>query len=327
MPKLKETATPKLKESEIKAALSARDENRSGHPKLGKAKLSQAGMRRRAGQKLLASYLKKTGFDFDAYEKIRAENQAGLRRLLKEEQAAAVKRSSSVKRDLLYGIAGWRKTIEGFRDGTLTSDFVPVFEVVDTPFIIWPSNGVELIDSHIEPWNNTAKINAQWRGSSGFENLRFIFEWQNPRDSWAIVNVESNLMLLGACDEFEEGGFLSGSASTLTVDARLNVWEWWNQPPTSPGAQPAQAQPVLSLSADGGGFLSDLGGGTVKSASVAGTFDLSRRIFLIPPNGVAVFETTLAFFYTNTDGGMVQMNFASDGFQVMCPAVVIAILS
>jgi len=189
------------------------------------------------------------------------------------------------------------------------------------------ANDLELVDSQIQPGNNTAKINAQWRKSYGFENLRFIFLWQNPKDSWVIVSVASNLMLNGECDEFEEGGYLSGSVSNLNVDARLNVLEWWNQPPTSPFPQATQAQHVLTLSASGGGVLSNLGGGTVESATVAGTFDLSRSVFLIPPNGVAVFEVTLAFVYDNSDGGMVQVNFASSGFQVMCPSLVIGILS
>lgn len=327
MPRLKDIATSKLKESEIKAALSARDEKRREDPKLRKAKLSQTQTRRRGGEKFLTSYLKKTGFEFDAYEKIRAHSQTELRRLLKEQQAAAVKRSSSVRKDLLYSLDSWRKTIDRFRDGTLSSNFVPTFAVVDTPFIIWPTNGLELIDSHIQPWNNTAKLNAQWQDISGIENLRFIFVWENPSDSWTIVNVESNLVLNGSCDEFEEGGILSGSVSNLSVDARLNVWEWWNQPPTSPFPQPTQSQHVLSLTASGGGFLSGLGGGTVESASVGGSFDLSRSLFLLPPNGVAVFETTLEFSYSNFDGGMVQINFASGDFEVMCPAVVIAILS
>jgi len=319
--------TYKLTESDIKTALSAAERESREDPRLRKAQLSEAQARRRQGDKFLMAYLKKTGFDFAAHEKMRAQSQSALQRLLKEQQAAAVKRSSAVKKHLLQGVESWRGTIERFRDGSLRSDFVPAFAVVDTPFIIWPSNNLELIDSHIQPWNNTAKVSAQWRDSGGNENLRFIFVWENPSDRWAIVNVESALALNGTVDEFEEGGIFSGSVSNLSVDVRLNVWEWWNQPPTSPFPQATQSQHVLSLSASGGGFLSSLGGGTVESASIQGNFDLSRRLFLLPPNGVAVFEATLLFSYNNFDGGMIQVNFASGDFQVMCPALVIAILS
>jgi hypothetical protein len=327
MPRVKEPAKTNVTPSQIKAVLSARDAKAREERAFRKPARPGAQARRRAGERLFTSYLRKSGFDFAALEKMRTQNEAALRRLMKQQRAAAVKRSAAVKKELQWAVASWRDAIERVRNGTLVSDFVPIFDVVDTPFIIWPTNDLELIDSQIQPGNNTAKINAQWRKNFGVENLRFIFVWQNPKDSWVIVNVESNLMLNGECDEFEEGGYLSGSVSNLYVDARLNVLEWWNQPPTSPFPQATQAQHVLSLSASGGGVLSNLGGGTVESASVAGTFDLSRSLFLIPPNGVAVFEVTLGFVYDNSDGGMVQINFASGGFQVMCPALVIAILS
>jgi hypothetical protein len=317
---------PKLTESQIKAAFSAVGKEARAESKLRKAVLAQIQTRRRQGEKVLRSYLKKTGFAFEAYERIRAQNQTEMRRLLKEAEVTAIKRSSSRKRDLGYGVEHWRKSIERFRDGTLVSQFVPAFAVVETPFIIWPTNGLELEDSHIQPWNNTAKIRAQWR-DTGNENLRFIFVWENPNDRWVVVNVESNLAVNGSCDAFAEGGFLVGSLNSVYVQASLNVWEWWNQPPTNPFPQATQTQKVLAVSAAGGGFLSNLGGGSIDSASASGIYDLRRSLFSLSPNGVAVFEVTLEFSYDNTGGGMIQVNFASGDFEVKCPAVVIAVLS
>jgi hypothetical protein len=200
---------------------------------------------------------------------------------------------------------------------------------VDTPFMIWPTNDLELEDSRIQPWNNTAKVRAQWRdsGTERTENLRFVFVWQNPNDRWTVVNVESNLAVNGACDAFAEGGWLGGSINSLFVQASLNVWEWWNQPPTLLPPQATQVRGFLALAVSGGGLLSNLGGGNIHSKSANGIFDVRRTLFSLPPNGVAVFEVTLEFFYENTGGGMIQVNFASGSFGVMCPAVVIAILS
>jgi hypothetical protein len=48
---------------------------------------------------------------------------------------------------------------------------------------------------------------------------------------------------------------------------------------------------------------------------------------LLPPRAVTVFEVAMEFFYGNSGGGMIQVNFASGNFGVKCPAVVIAILS
>ena len=163
------------------------------------------------------------------------------------------------------------------------SKFVPAFEVVDTPFLIWPTNNLELEDSHTEPWNNTAKVRGLWSGSTGSENLRFIFVWENPIDKWAVVNVESNLAVNGACDAFAEGGFLAGSLNSVFVQASLNVWEWWNNPPTMLSPQATQAQRVLAVAASGGGPLSNLGGGSVDSKSASGIHDLRRTLFSLPP--------------------------------------------
>jgi hypothetical protein len=316
-----------LTKSEIKAALSALEKKRREDPKLRKALRAQMQTRRRRGEKVLRAYLKKTGFDFEAYEKIRVQNQAEMRQLLKQAQAIAVKRSSSVKKDLGDRVESWRQSIERVRDGTLVSQVIPAYEVEETPFLIWPTNGLEFVDSHIEPWNNTAKIRAEWSDSEGNENLRFIFVWRNPSDSWAVVDVVSNLTLKGSCDAFAEGGFLFGSLNTVFVKAVLNVWEWWNQPPTTPPPQATQTQNVLALGADGGGFLSLFGGGSVESASASGSYDLRRTLFTLPPGGVAVFEVMLEFAYYNLDGGMIQVGFAYGDNEVKCPAVAIAVLS
>jgi hypothetical protein len=151
--------------------------------------------------------------------------------------------------------------------------------------------------------------------------------WENPNDRWTVVNVESNLAVNGTCDAFTEGGFFVGSINSVFVQTTLNVWEWWNQPPTLLPAQATQTQGILSIAVSGGGFLSNVGGGGVRSKSATGIHDVRRTLFSLPPHGVAVFEMALEFFYENTDGGMIQVNFASGDLGVMCPAVVIAILS
>jgi hypothetical protein len=313
---------PKLAESKIKAAISAREKEARADSELLNAMLDRMRAGRRQGEKALTAHLKKTGFDFEAYDRIRAQQQAEMQRLLKHSEATAIKLSRSRAKALAYGIANWRKRIEGFRDATRVSPFVPVFEVVETPFLIWPTNHLELVDSRIQPWNNRAKVHGLWRGT-GNENLRFIFVWQNPNDKFVLVNVESYLAVNGACDAFAEGGILTGSINSVWVQATLNVWEWWHHPPTLLPPQATQTQKVLSIATAGG----SLGVGSVKSKSANGLFDLRRTMFSLPPHGVAVFEVALEFHYDNTDGGMIQARFADGDSGLMCPAMVIAILS
>jgi hypothetical protein len=317
----------KLTDSEVKAAFSAVDKAGQAEVKLRKAIISQRRTRMREGEQLLKPYLKKTGFDLAATEKGRTRRETELRRLSKEQHASWLKASAAAKKELANAIENWQQNVTRFIDGTLKSDFVPGYQVIATPFLIWPTHGIQLLNSNIQPWNNTANILGQWTNEAGDENLRFIFVWENSSDVWTIINIESYLQLNGECNEFEQGGILSGSVSDLTVLAKLNVWQWWTQPPMLTFPQATQSQSVLTLGASGGGFLSALNGGTVTGKSVNGNYDLRCNLFLVPPNGTAVFEVELEFIYENYDGGMVQAIFEGGAYQVMCPAVVIAILS
>jgi predicted ATPase with chaperone activity len=61
---------PKFTESQIKAAISARDKEARADSKLRKTMLARMQAMRRQGEKALTSYLKKTGFDFEGYDRI-----------------------------------------------------------------------------------------------------------------------------------------------------------------------------------------------------------------------------------------------------------------
>jgi hypothetical protein len=108
----------------------------------------------------------------------------------------------------------------------------------------------------------------------------------------------------------------------LDVGVDLNIYEYWNDPPTSPSGQPAQGVYVLRLTADGGGIF---GLGGYDSGVATGNYDVIYRMLVVPPQGVVVFEVVLDIFH-RTDGGYIQIDFASGDFELMCPAVVMAIV-
>jgi hypothetical protein len=97
----------------------------------------------------------------------------------------------------------------------------------------------------------------------------------------------------------------------------------WNQPPTLTDLQAVQKQTVPGVVGSGG--FSILPGVNIESARIQGNFDLRRNLFVLPPHGVAVFETTLEFRYRNKNGGEVQIDFNGGDFSVMCPGIVIEI--
>jgi len=174
-----------------------------------------------------------------------------------------------------------------------------------------------------------AKINAGWSTpypDNGFDDLSFVFVWENPSDRNIVVNVASYLMLNGFCDVLAEAGasdIFSPHSSALGFTVELGVLEYWNNPPTSPSGQVGQFASVLGLNADGGGIF---GFGDYESSGVSGIYDVTYGMFQIPPKGVTVFVVRLLIgHYTN--GGFIEVDFASGDFEVMCPALVIAILT
>jgi hypothetical protein len=330
MAKSKDVASSKPTESGIKAALSAVDEaRRREDARLARGRAAAHARIRSQTEKLLTPYWKKTGLDVAAFKKLQAQAQTEMRRLAKDQKADAIKHSPAVRDRVRYGVHSWRNTIERFLlpNAALVSQFLPGFVEIKTPFIIWPTNGLELIDSHIEPGNNWAKITGESTASSGNENLRFIFVWDNPVDRFAAVNVASFLALNGSCEAGADGGtagIFPGGTSSLQLQAFLNVWQWWEQPPTQAFPEVTQRRDVLNLSADGGGWFGSVG--AIEVRSVSGNFDVSYSLFVLPPNGVAVFEVTLLVSYQNDDG-RIALDFSSGAFEVMCPEVAIAILT
>jgi hypothetical protein len=122
-----------------------------------------------------------------------------------------------------------------------------------------------------------------------------------------------------------EGGFSGGSRnSTLEVFARLDLLEWWNEPPTSPYQQVAQWQRALHLSVDTGQWFDD---DAIEAGGVSRGFDLHYNLFVVPPGGVVVFDVNVELSYiTGADSGSIHADFAGD-FEVLCPAVWIETVS
>jgi hypothetical protein len=263
---------------------------------------------------------------------VRTASRTEMDNLLRKQKAAALKQSSYLEKSLRYGIHRRRKALEHLTSQVQSAEnnFNFNYVVIDTPLFTLPSRDIDLVSTSLAPWNNIAKINAEWNTpypDNGFDDLSFVYVWENPSERPVVVNVESYLMLNGFCDAFAEGGpgprsFWGDKYTDLDVGVDLNVFEYWNNPPTSPSGQAGQAEYALRLSADGGGIF---GLGGYDSGAVIGTFDVIYKMFLVPPKGVAVFEIVLDVFH-RTEGGYIELDFASGDFEIMCPAVVIAIL-
>ena len=236
-----------------------------------------------------------------------------------------------------HGIDGRRKALGQL--ATIAQPYTPTFIALNTPFLIWANRflpnsneplGTDiLVDSHIEPLNNWAKILLNYATDDAFaatDRLNFYFFWRNETGGDAVVNVASYLTLNGSCKVHAKSSFWHGLAapnfSKVSVDAELSVFEWWNEPPTEPLSEPGQLQNVTpSLEADGGEF-SDDGKSTLVSANCQLTYD----IFRIPSNDVAVFEVGLSLDYKIAEGNLTA-DFSNDDNLVLCPYLQLEVLT
>ncbi len=283
----------------------------------------------RNAEQLITSFLTKTGFEFEKFDMIRQQNLTLLKQAAEKEKAGAITNSTFIKDNLIENIANWRNILEniGTKIGPANPNFN--FVVIGTPFLVWPSHGVIMDDPHIEPWKNSVKFKMNSNSSSnGYETLTFYFLWENPDNKYVVMNVESSLGLNGYCQNSADGGWAGifpGGTSTLNLDTKLIIYNWDTQPPTSPFPESTQNKHILTLTAYGGGYFSSVG--AIEFINVQGNFDLRYNLFLVPPHGVAVFEVALNISYQNDNSQIDIIDFESGDFDVLCPAVVLAILS
>jgi hypothetical protein len=278
----------------------------------------------RAGWQLIEYFVTKNGFESEKFDEILARNQVELSRIMDAQRAAAIKQSSSEMKKFIHAIDSKRQAFD-----TLISTAVspqPFFVSLESPFLIWPTQGIELLDSHVEPYRSTAKITLDSGRTFGYEELGFYFLYENPSDRFSVVNVDGYMVFNGQLRASQNGGFWPGDRhASISAAGRLHVFEWWNQPPTEPLAQADQTQQVASAAISGGGF-GDVGG--IVPKNVFRGVDLRHTLFLMPPHAVTVIEVTAAITYgTGSDGGHVNADFNSGDFQIMCPFVLVSVLT
>jgi hypothetical protein len=233
-------------------------------------------------------------------------------------QAEAMTRAAYVTADMRRNIESRRRLLEQLPAAPLTTrrHSIDVSDLADPR----PLSG----RSHTEPFNSFAKFRLDSAKSSGYEALNFYYVFVNPSDRFSLVNVHGFFALKGLCRAGANGGFWPGDRyASLSINVRLNVLEWWNQPPAQPPFQTDQQQLAATLTATAYDFGDPW---DIEVPDVFRGYDLSYSQFIIPPRETAVFEPTVAVNYGTSDG-VVNLDFASGDFQVLCPFVTVDILT
>jgi hypothetical protein len=256
--------------------------------------------------------------------------------LLKRAPIPTAQRETLGKR-FRHGVDGRRKALELL--SIISQPYTSTFIMLNTPFLIWANRyendqmeGTDiLVDSHIEPLNNWAKVvlNREATGDNvifATDQLNFYFFWTNTTGYDALVNVTSYVALNGSCRVHADSNFTTAlwgvdPFSQVSIDAEISIFEWWNEPPTEPLWESSQLQNVTSLSAEGGVWSGD-----GHSKLFSGDYQLSYNIFRIPSNESAVFEVGLGLNYGIWKGNL-NVDFSFEDNLVLCPYLQLQVLT
>jgi hypothetical protein len=310
-----------LSEAELKKALTGIMEARRRYADAGPATGSRLPTDRSALQKAFGPALAQAGIAADAFDKIRAQAEKQWRGMIEKRRAEALERAAYAKADFRRTIDSRRSVLEQL----LASAAAPPTRVVlDKPFLILQTPGVFIEDTHVEPFQSFAKFKLDSSKDTGYEELNFYYVFQNPSDRFAVVNVLAFIALHGFCRAGANGGFFPGDRyASLSITVRLNVLEWWNQPPTSPPPQASQQFLAATLKATAYDFGDP---GDIEVLDVSHGYELDYYQFILPPKAVAVFEPTVAMGYGTSDG-VINIDFATGDFEVRCPLISVDILT
>lgn len=234
-----------------------------------------------------------------------------------ELQADAIKQSSATQ-------TAFKQQIDGLRNvfGTLRLEVAPPrYVILDTPILTWATPGIELLGSNNSPYESYARM-QMYAGpqETGAPAVQFYFLWENSSSQEAAVNILSYIMFNGWISA--QGGTTSQGAylnTSLSLQASLHVYGWWQGKLTEPLSQAGQIQEVASVHA-----MAVETGNVPKYdfEKVSKSADPSYSFFSVPPNNIALIEVDAVFAY-NTGGGHVKANFESGSSGIICPSVVL----
>lgn len=273
-----------------------------------------------------------------ARKSLAAGKAAGrFEKLVTAQLARAAERSRKWKAAAIKGSAAGATLLDGRRASLIRSLEVlaetdptvpsPEYHLLNTPFLIWPTNSVDLEASEIVPSNSWARFRARIGShKSFFGDVKFYYLWDNPTDKFAVINANGYSIFHGTAFVGVGGGvFPANRAASVKLTASLQILEWWNQPPTQPFSQQDQSAEILNLKVSAGGFWEV---GALDLRNVFRGSDLRHTLLLVPPRGVVVFVVSTAVVLgTGDDDGLAEVDFASGDFMVGSPAVLVTVLT
>jgi hypothetical protein len=279
---------------------------------------------RRAVARALASTLDRS--TIRTFTAIAEQDQANLEARLRKIKAEAVRASRGRQQALKAAAAKYLNTVKKATQVPLDSGQIG-HELLNVPFMISPRGDAKIEQSHIIANNSFAKFRGRSEDNDDFAGgVAFSFAWTNPKPTTEVINISGFIIFNGHCSLGTGGGiFPADREATVTVDGRLEILEMINNPPTSPPAQPDQFVTALSMheKTDGWGEV-----GAVDASDIFRGFALNHSNLIVPPAATLVFNVVASVTLdTGEDDSLAEADFASGGFSVGSPAVLLATLT
>jgi hypothetical protein len=291
----------------------------------------------RADDEALRAFYQKAGVNVSKLEEIAAQTRDDARRRLEAEKSAAAERMPASLSTLKQWMAN-RATAQKL----LAKPFLSYYEIIPKPFLIWETPKAEsgvFVNSQIENNFSWLKAFVETTSRSDDTHFTFYFYWQNPSEYYALMNVDSWLILNGACEVVASQGLFSSDNASAQLITSLAIWRWmgWGTDPmtganldqtelTSTGAE------IMDLSVSGSNF--GFGTTTPQSQNFQyAIYNLNYNFLAVPPGASVLFEVGVEIGYGfrrgGQDGDYIYIDFANDnaGYQIICTEVGLEMLT
>ena len=318
----------KLSTSEVKRLITAMQKRRELERTQANRAVSAAILSsQRNMQKRLQPVLAKTGLDLKKLGSVVDQNQKELRRVLEKNPTPPDSSFAGTRETIRRAVEGRANALE--LANRAQPQGASTFVLLDAPFLIFalPSNW--LFDSHVSRKESFAKVRFQETLSQFLpkaHTVYFVYVWENPSDQHALVNIETYIVLKGFCEaSVDRPTNLLYATSDLHVGAELEIFEWWNQQPTTPLPQKTQKVEAVHLHCNAFGPFSP---GETKTQNIFDGYDLKYSLFVVPPKGVVVFYISMFTKEHAFPGrGSFIADFSFKDSLVLCPYLQLELLT
>jgi hypothetical protein len=270
----------------------------------------------RAASKLLADWMRASGFDKRSMAALQRQRREELDWALMKQRKADKKRKSRRLDPAHASIAEQAETLHAL--SALDGFFPFPSRTLEQPTVIRTQPDLSILEgSRIAPFDSSAKVLLDTK-TPGTHKLSFVYQLQNNQAAPIVIDAVTFLSASGRLHLREGGTFIPGALGFLDVSGEMEVLAMAQ----SPIVVQRVRQLFRSIIAINRPFYVD----GVVDVSVSRGEQLVATFCTIPAQTAALFVVSLVI-ETDFEPGRAVADFATGNFQVRCPLVVVSLRS